>query len=70
MRDDLLVMLSGLHVFCQQVQSPETFTTSHTFEDIPGLLVSPTNPNILTSNQFTGNGKLFFENISSWSWFG
>ena len=64
MRNDLLVMLSGLHMFGQQVQSSETLTTTHTFEDIPSLFVRSTNPNILTSNQFTRNGHLLPEDIT------
>ena len=66
MRDDLLVMLSGLHVFGQQVQSPETLAAAHTLENISGLLICPAYPDILAPHQLPGDGHLVPQHVPLW----
>ena len=64
MGNDFFVMLSCLHVFGQQIQGPKTLTTSHAFENVPGLLISTPDPNILATNKFPWNGHLLSQHIS------
>ena len=45
--DHLLVVLRFLHMFGQQIQASKTCSTTHALQDIPRLLFSAANPNIL-----------------------
>ena len=68
MRDDLLVMLSFLHVFSQQLKTSKTLTAAHALENVFRLLISSSNPNILSSDELPWNRKLLLEDVPCWRW--
>ena len=57
-------MFGLLHVFGHEIEASEALATPHTFQNIPGLLLTTAQPHILTSHQLPRHGQLLLENIS------